>query len=476
MTSSSSHSEFQGTVIVGGGLAGIAAAAALAAHQVPVLLLEARAQLGGRATSYTDRETGETIDNCQHVSMGCCTNLQTLCRMLGLEDAFRREQTLYFVSPLGLITPFSATRWPAPFHLFSAFLALPYLDWNDKYLFARGVQALAQAKPAQLQGVCFADWLREHSQTERLIRQVWEVVLVSALSETLDRIDAAAARKVFVDGFLSHSRAWEVEIPVVDLEELYSRRTRQALQQQGVEVRPGTRISAVKPFSAGNLLLHLPDGSTMSAADVIVAVPQHQLGSLISDIPELSTLTAQAEQMESAPITSVHLWYDQVLTTVPHAVLVNRLSQWLFNRGMREIHQQNAQYLQVVISASRELAGESQEEIIRKIDAELRAIWPENQPRLLHARMITERRAVFAVTPGIDALRPEQQTALPGLQVAGDWTRTGWPATMEGAVISGFKAAENVLARRQIPDACVQPGLPVALLSRWLLGIRAPRT
>jgi uncharacterized protein with NAD-binding domain and iron-sulfur cluster len=182
-------------------------------------------------------------------------------------------------------------------------------------------------------------------------------------------------------------------------------------------------------------------------------------------------------RLESAPITSVHLWFDRPITALPHAVFVGRLSQWMFNRTLLQTGGQAddpsaPHYYQIVISASRNLEGRSQQETIDEVLRELAAVWPDTKTAgHEHARLVTEHKAVFSVTPGADALRPVQQTPIDNLQLAGDWTRTGWPATMEGAVRSGYLAAENVLARLGSPDRILQPDLPTAKLSRWLLGM-----
>lgn len=466
-------------VIVGGGLAGIAAAAGLSQAGRQVLLLESRPTLGGRSTSYVDKESGETVDNCQHVSMGCCTNLRSLCERLNIADAFRTESTLNFIAPNGQCTAFAADPFPAPFHLTRAFLRLPYLTFREKRLFALAVRALAKGKPQELSGTSFADWLRRHHQTDALIQNVWDVVLVSALSESLERIDAAYARKVFVDGFLKHAAGWTVEIPTVDLDKLYSVRTRRALEQAGVTVYVQSRVAQLNLDQETISSVQLTDGTVIPAKHVILATPQHQIDSLLPNDVLFDDLRSCASRIETAPITSVHLWYDRPLTTLPHAVLVGRLGQWLFNRGERRLHEQSAWYYQIVISASRQLKAQTQEQIVAHLDQELQDIWPpttqqaqsNTRAKILHSRIITERRAVFSVTPGIDHLRPAQQTAVSNLQIAGDWTQTGWPATMEGAVISGYLAAENILTKLGRPTKLVRPGLPTSLGARWLLGI-----
>jgi uncharacterized protein with NAD-binding domain and iron-sulfur cluster len=179
--------------------------------------------------------------------------------------------------------------------------------------------------------------------------------------------------------------------------------------------------------------------------------------------------------LESAPISSVHLWFDRAITDLPHAVLIGRLSQWMFNRTLLQgdASESHSHYYQVVISASRELQGRSQEQIIQEVLGDLTEIWPEAaKARLQSGRVVTEHRAVFSVMAGAEAFRPSQQSPINNLLLAGDWTRTGWPATMEGAVRSGYLAAENVLAKMGRQAAVLQPDLPVSRLTRLLLGGR----
>lgn len=475
-------SERRSVVIVGGGLAGIAAASELGRRGYRVRLVEARPALGGRATSYVDRESGEAIDNCQHVSMGCCTNLMHLCRTLGIAEQFTEERQLHFIAPDGRMTPFRADPLPAPLHLTRSFLRLPYLSFREKRLFASAMRALARSRPESLEGICFANWLREQRQTETLIRHVWEVVLVSALSESLERIDARYARKVFVDGFLSHPHGWRVQIPAVSLDRLYSELARQALERQGVEVLTGRRGTGLVMREGRIHALAFKEGKERTADEFVLAVPHHQVASLVPEELRGSDVIEAIGRIESAPITSVHLWFDRPVTDLPHAVFVGRLSQWLFARektvhrfaspDQPESESAVAYPYQVVISASRDLKNRSQSEVIEQVCGELREVWPEaREATLLHSRMITERRAVFSVTPGSDALRPKQQSPVSNLQFAGDWTRTDWPATMEGAVRSGYLAAENILDRDGRPERIVQSGLSVSFLSRWGLGI-----
>ena len=443
-------------------------------------LLEARAKLGGRASSFVDPETGETIDNCQHVSLGCCTNLEHFCRTVGIDGLFRTEEQLTFVGPAGEVCEFSESPLPAPLHLLPSFRRMSYLTSAERRLLGRGLRDLARWTPSNTQSSSpdatvpsFEQWLIEHGQTPTLREKFWHVVLVSALSETLDRIDVGHARKVFVDTFLRHRRGWRVQIPRVPLDELYGRPVESWLQAHGVDVRTGTSVRQLELDCDRMTGLVLKSGERLTADDVILAVPHYRVLSLLPEVLRSRPEFAALERIETAPISSVHLWFDRPIMQRPHAVLVGRLSQWVFNRSAlfdRAPDEQTHCY-QVVISASREVRAASQEATIDSVMQELAGIWPVAADALLRARVVTEQRAVFAPTPGVDQLLPPQQTAVPNLQLAGDWTQTGWPATMEGAVRSGYLAAENVLARHGAAARILQPDLPVSPLSRWLLRI-----
>jgi squalene-associated FAD-dependent desaturase len=460
--------------ILGGGLAGLAAATVLLQHGVPVTLLEARDRLGGRASSFVDAETGETVDNCQHVSMGCCTALQHFCRTVGVAPLFRDEKELTFIDPDGGRSTLRAAPLPAPLHLAPAFARLRYLTFREKLQLARGLRALARLRPEDVsEQTSFLDWLTAQRQSPRVIERFWDVVLVSALSESLDRIDVRYAQKVFVDGFLRHRDGWRVQTPVVPLDDIYGRPVLHWLKSHGGDVRLNAAVRRLRGTTGGVTTVALRDGQELPVVDVILAVPPHRVADLLPpEIAHSATFTA-VSHIDSAPITSVHVWFDRPVLDLDHAVLIGRLSQWVFTRPGRAAGENSSpSACQVVVSASRALRGLPQEELRDRVLAELTAIWPAaGAARVEHWRVVTEHRAVFSAVPGIDALRPPQQSSVPNLQLAGDWTATGWPATMEGAVRSGYLAASNVLRRRGIVPPPLPPDLPTARLSRWLFGL-----
>lgn len=466
------------TIVVGGGLAGLAAATALASRGVPVTLLESRPRLGGRASSFVDHATGEVIDNCQHVILGCCTNFRHLCSQLGLSNSFRIEPVLYFVGQDGKVNRFTSSKWlPAPLHLFGAFRRLSYLRMRELRAIASGLRALARCDLSAWSDRPFSEWLAEQQQSAACIDRFWNVVLVSALSETPDRIDVCYARKVFVDSFLANASGWQMQLPIVPLDDLYGSVISKSLERHGAIVRLQSGVERID-FNDNRVRgVILRDGEALECSHVILAVPHERVFGMLPDPLRLHPDILPMAELQPAPITSVHLWFDAPLTELPHVVLVDRLCQWVFNRS--KLHRDTAKstptakhYYQVVISASHMLRNRSNQQIIDDVIRELCEVWPESrQSKLLHSRVVTEHTAVFSPRPGIDRLRPRQQSPVENLQFAGDWTRTGWPATMEGAVRSGYLAAENVLAQLGRSERLLQADLPVSLPSRLLFGL-----
>jgi squalene-associated FAD-dependent desaturase len=313
----------------------------------------------------------------------------------------------------------------------------------------------------------FLDWLQRNDQNERTIQRFWSVVLVSALNESIDRMGIKYARQVFVEAFLSSRTGGQVNIPSVPLGELYGTKLLTWLTQHQVALRLNTAVKEVVLFKGKVKHLVLRDGEIMQADHYILALPPHRLRGLFADsLPFLD----QVEKLDVSPITSVHFWHDRPITELPHAVLLDRHSQWLFNRGevsaellnrMGEATEQTPHpqplspggrgvyYSQVVISAARELSGMGNDAILQLIEAEVKEFFPlAREAQLLHYRVVTEKTATFSVVPGVDAQRPTQTTSIPNLFLAGDYTQTEWPATMEGAVRSGYLATQVLLRNR----------------------------
>jgi squalene-associated FAD-dependent desaturase len=460
--------------VIGGGLAGLACASALAERGFRVTVLESRRRLGGRAGSFTDPESGQVVDACQHVGMGCCTNLAHFFETLGVAHFLAPQPRLYFVTPDRRRSVFKADPWPAPLHLGRALLGAHYLTPVEKLRVAWGMLALVRQRPDA--DPPLLDWLLAHRQTRRTIDRFWGVVLVSALNESVERLGLKYARKVFVDGFLRHRDGFVVHVPTVPLGRLYGAELRGWFDRHGVELRtdaavrqlvlgePGAsatgcatrhRVADAPGSPISNLQLR--DGTTLTADWYVLAVPFERVADLLPDELAVDPYFAGVKNLAPSPITSVHLWYDRPVAALPHAVLVGCKGQWVFNRG--EVAPGEF-YVQVVVSASGALKELGRDEVRRQIAEELAGIFPAAKgARLLRSRVVTEHAATFSAVPGVDRWRPSQASPVPNLAVAGDWTATGWPATMEGAVRSGYLAAEVILARAGRPEKLLRPDL-----------------
>jgi len=453
------------TVVVGGGLAGLAAAAALADAGLPVTLLESRRRVGGRAASFEDPLGGGLVDACQHVAMGCCTNFLDLCRRAGLEGELRRDRTLWFIGPDGDRAACTPSRMlPAPLHLAPLLLGMRHFSLRERCILALGMIRLAgSATAASGARQTALEWLRDAGQPERVIRLFWQPVLESALGESIDLVGVASARKVLVDGFLAHRDAADLLVPLAPLGQLFGERLAGWLAGRGVEMRTASAASAVERAPTGLVTAVACGGERLPCAALIVALPWRHAARLLPDIvPEAD------ERLAGSPITAVHLWFDRDAIDLPHAVLVGRVSQWVFRS---EGPAGEAGHCQVVISASRGLLNDDRERLVETVVGELRAVFPRvREARLLQAKVVTDPTAVLSVRPGVEAVRPPARTTVPNLFLAGDWTATGWPSTMEGAVRSGRLAAAAAARSLGTDTAPLVADLPRGPLVRLLTG------
>jgi squalene-associated FAD-dependent desaturase len=422
--------------IVGGGLAGLAAAAALGAAGFTVDLFESRAFLGGRATSFPvtpGDDDAELIDNCQHVLLRCCVNLLDFYTRLDVADRIRFYREFYFLEPGGRRSKLARGILPAPLHLTGSFLRMPCLGVADKLAIGRGLLAMMweRGRRSDLDHITMLDWLREKRQTDRAIERFWRQVLVSAVNEELDRMAAQHGFQVFWLGMLARPDCYEMGVPDVPLRDLYSADVWNKIGQ--VKIHTRTPVEKVV-FHDGTACGVQTDGGVCTADYQICAVPFERLGALA---PELGIDTAR---FEHSPITGIHIWFDRPVTELPHAALLDRTIQWMFNKSQ-------GRYVQFVVSASRSLVEMGRTEVIELVLAEAAEFFPRvREAQVERAQVIKEVRATFSALPGMEAVRPDAGTRARNVFLAGDWTRSGWPATMEGAVRSGYRAAEAVAA------------------------------
>jgi squalene-associated FAD-dependent desaturase len=420
-------------IVAGGGLAGLAATTALVSVGYKVKLFEARPFLGGRATSYQIDD--ETIDNCQHILLRCCVNLMDFYGRLGVADDIKFHRDIFFIEPGGRMSTLRSGLLPAPNHFAESFLRLTFLNLSEKLAVARAIRAIDRERAREdLDRITMRQWLEEQRQPVRVIERFWRQVLVSAINEELDRMAASHGFQVFRLGFLARKNSYEMGVPAVPLGDLYGHRI------SGADLQTRSLIEKFV-IENGRVAHALVGGEQIRADHYISALPFERISAVIPDLP------LDLSEFEHSPITGIHLWFDRPVTDLPHATLLDRTIQWMFNKS-------EGRYVQLVVSASRSLATMPRAEVIALAVRELTEFFPTvSAAKLEKAHVVKEIRATFSAAPGLEQKRPQSRTSIPNLFLAGDWTRSGWPATMEGAVRSGYLAAEAISGKKfLLPD------------------------
>ena len=462
--------------IAGGGLAGLAAACALSDSGLRVTLLERRPYLGGRASSYEHPGTGEVVDNCQHVLFRVCTNLVEFYRRIGVEDKIRWYDEMTFIEPGGRSSVMRASPLPAPLHTAPSFLHFPFLTVKDKLSISRAIAALTLTIQPDT-GKSFLQWCHDHGQTKTAIDRFWKPILVSALSEDLDLISISYAAQVVRESMKSPA-ARHMGIPSIPLTDLYNR-AGDYIRARGGEILFRTSLDCFSPNSS-QVDIRITDSDRKEKDEsfdyLILALPFNTVDRVLPETPDAAPLREQLAHFESCPITGIHLWFDRQITDLDHAVLLDRTVQWMFHKSRLLVtraaadREPGGSYIELVVSASKSLIDKSRAEIVELALKEVREFFPAARgAALVKSAVIKEVHATYSPRPGIDGYRPPQSTLWPRVFLAGDWTATGWPATMEGAVRSGYLAAEELLraaGMRMKDKKLLAPDLPPSGLMR----------
>ncbi|HEV7203230.1 MAG TPA: hydroxysqualene dehydroxylase HpnE [Jatrophihabitans sp.] len=434
--------------VVGGGLAGIAAALRLADAGREVVLLERRPRLGGMAFSFSRNRL--TVDNGQHVFLRCCTAYRTLLTRLGVTDhvVLQPHLDIPVLRPDGRQARLSRLpAVPAPAHLGASLAGYGLLSARDRLRVARGAAALRRLDPTDrsLDRQALGAFLRRHGQNDATIGALWGIIATATLNLPPDEASLALAAKVFRTGLLDRADASDVGYAAVPLGRLHSSAPRTALAAAGVDVRTGCAVDLVE---AGRVLGHTASGPhEWTVEDIVLAVPPR---AAFGACPALAAApAAPAAGLATSPIVNVHVVYDRRVTDLPFAAAVESPVQWFFDRtlssGLAD-RVPRGQYLAVTVSAAGQLVDRPAGEITARFVAELGRLVPAAaRAEVLDAFVTRERHATFRQSPGTWALRPRAVDGPPGIRLAGAWTDTGWPDTMEGAVRSGVSAAEAVL-------------------------------
>jgi zeta-carotene desaturase len=452
--------------IVGGGLAGLAAGCALANAGLRVTVFERRPYVGGRASSYEHPGTGEVVDNCQHVLLGCCTNLIDFYDRMGVSGKIRWFNELNFIEPGGRLSKMAPSFLPAPMHNIPTFLSAKMLNAKDKIAISRAMAAMSRGLPAD-SSEDFLSWLRRHRQTEQAIERFWKTVLVSALNEDLNRISVRYATQVFRESFMKSAAAGRMGLPSIPLSDLYGNAI-EYIRARGGEVLLRSSVTAIGSKQDRIGILTVSGEQQFDFA--VLAAPFQNVASLLPSDDSATPIKQQLAHFEPSSITGIHLWFNREITPLPHAVLLDRTIQWMFHKSkFHEAREQagGGSYLELVVSASKSLVQKSREEILDLATRELAEFFPSmREAKLVKATVIKEIYATYAILPGLDKYRPAATTQWSQIFLAGDWTATGWPATMEGAVRSGYVAAEALMKNVGRPQKFVVADLPATGLMK----------
>lgn len=435
--------EYSQIAVIGGGLAGMAAALTLANSGCRVMLLEKRDSLGGRAASIQDQHSGEEIDNAQHVLLGCCTSLLTFYKDLGIENAIRFYDSYPFMDAKGNISTLSNSFLPAPMHLIPSFWKLNFLSLQEKLAISRSLFKIMKSDDSpELAKVTIGEWLKKERQPAGAIKRFWHYLIVSVMNEGLDKVNCRHAFLFFKEAFLKSNKYSQLGIAKVPLSALYTPLKELLIKNNG-KVLLNTSVKKIE-FSDNKvnfLTTANNENKTVKADAFILALPPHQLNKLLPSklLPSIDP--------EYTPILGIHLWFEKHFFPYEFLGLVDSPIHWIFNKRLNYNLGANApEYIHLLVSASRELNTLPRKKIIEIAIAELAKYFPESRNiRLIKSSTTKEGLATFSPTPLFEVHRPEAATPYTNLFLAGDWTNTGWPSTMEGAVRSGNIAAQELL-------------------------------
>jgi squalene-associated FAD-dependent desaturase len=464
----------QRVAVIGGGLAGITAAIALAEAGAAVTLLEARPRLGGATCSFT--RDGLVVDTGQHVFLGCCTAYRGLLAQLGMTASAPVQDRfdVTVLAPGSRTGRLRRTALPGPLHMLPALGRYPFLSWAERASVSRPALAMRRVDPADpaVDAQRFGDWLAAKGQSEHARRVLWDLFTVSALNIAGDDASLALAATVVQTGLLGKNNAADIGVPARPLGELHGDAGAARLAQLGAQVALSTKVAAIEAGAvevseepAARFRVHVgrpaeARATTEIAADaVVLAVPHEKAASLVPAGALPAGTVASWAGLGASPIVNVHVIYDRPVTDLPFAAAVDSPVQWVFDRtrisGL-DRRSPGQQYLAISLSAADEYADVPASALRDRFVPALAELFPAARDAQVSEFFVTrERRATFRQAPGSGALRPPAATQLPGLVLAGAWTQTGWPDTMEGAVRSGLTAAIEL--RRTVLNSTPEP-------------------
>ncbi len=438
-------------VVIGGGLAGMAAACDLADRGHPVTLMEKRPFLGGRAFSFPDPDTDQEIDNGQHVFLGCCTAYMDFLGRLGVlhNTHIPPRLDVPVLGNGGKRGVLRSVGLPAPLHLLPSLLSYPHLSWGEKLRALYGGLRISMTKGGGRAGETFAGWLKRHRQTDSAIDRFWNLIILPTLNDDISEVSADMGLMVFQEGVLKSRASAAIGYAKVGLSELVSEAVKSYLAARGGETLMGAGAREITVD--GDRVCGVQTSAGVVKGDWYVsALPSYDLTAMLPPNLAEDGFFARANGLSYSPIVDVHIWYDRPVMDEAFCGFVDSPLQWVFNKTrMRGDGDDSGQYLCISLSGAWRYADMPKQEIREMFLDEMRRVFPRARDARVERLMIVKQlNATFRSLPGVEAHRLPSATPISNLFLAGEWVDTGWPGTMEGAVRSGRTAAQAV-ARRE---------------------------
>ena len=441
-------------IIIGGGFSGLAAGVRLSEQGLRVLLLERRKHLGGRAYSFVDSRTGDTVDNGQHLFMGCYRQTIAFLEKIGCLDRlkFQDRPRVDFLDRDNGITSFECPPLPPPMHAVAGLFKMKGITLGDKLRTFRVGRAIQKNGEPTSPPMTVSRWLDQLSQSERIKQRFWYPMAIATLNESPDTASAKMMKVVLKEAFGGGSRGTSIGIARVGLSELYTEGASDFIRSRGGEVRTDAQVHRLVIEDGSVMAVELIGGERLEADSFISAVPP---AALLQMLPEdlRGKEFSKLESLGSSPIVSINLWFDRAVIDHEFVGLIGTRSQWIFNKDLIISPARKSNQIAVIISAARDFIDWTKQELVEMALTELNELIPASRSaHLLHSRIVKEREATLAHTVESDSLRPGPRTVVPNLILAGDWTATGLPATIESAVMSGNIAADLIVLDRGSED------------------------
>ena len=437
-------------VVIGGGLSGLAAAVRLSASSVPVVLCEQRSSAGGRAFSLRDAVTGESIDNGQHILIAAYERTMDFLSTIGTRDrlSFQSVPLLHFHHPSRGFCAFRAASLPPPLGFLAGIATTDLVDAGDRLRLMRAgarLRGFDTDSPGAAGGMTIAEWLAAAGQSPELIRSFWEPLAVAVMNEH----PAVASARVFLHSlqtaFLGSRGGGRLAFPAVGLSDLYVDAALRFISRHGGSVRLGTRVDSLETRGDRVVSVRLAGGEAIESGEVILAVPPDKVAGLLPPGRGSERIAEAAAAMPFSPIVSIHLWFPVDFMPMESLGIIGKRVQWVFNRRMIARDGGKGGHVSAVISAARPFAGWTKAQLVGAACEDLRDVFGPVAGGPVHALVIREKHATLSCTPAVDAMRPGPGTPFRNLFLGGDWTATGLPATIEGAIVSGERCADLAL-------------------------------